>query len=265
MATTDDRVPFIPDVDPKYPLLHISVAPHIGVYRYMEKDAEENLRRAKKVIQTYLDLGIALLTKNGGEPITANDITAELIAKHEGCVTGEVQRGTEAFEEHLLNIISNHTGVPRVSYLRIVREDFHRLNKPYIIVQEVDDRHSTEMRRVEIYADGRRLWRRDGECGEGTADEEFTESEYVWGLSILNQRPGQRAERATAEEFKRLWEEATSGCCGWITELTSPEVTRALALDGVLRCEDAQTDDSAFCAEHREMARRIFPVLFAAS
>ncbi|WNI17688.1 DUF6881 domain-containing protein [Actinacidiphila sp. ITFR-21] len=261
-TTENDRVPFLPEVNPQFPLLYVVIAAHLGIYRFKERDRAENLRRVKKVFQTYGDLGIPLLTKNGGEPFTAEDITDEMIARHDGLVTGEQEWDVETFEDHLLNIVSNHTGVPRISYLRIIRQGPINLGRPSEIHQEVNDRHRSEVRRVEVYADGRHLWRQDGEFGEGTAEEEFTESETVWPLSVLNQRDGQSAETTTADEFERLWERATSEECGWPQKFKAEPVVTDLEDAEVVTCSRTKEEGSAFCAEHGEMARRVFPALF---
>ncbi|MFE5853155.1 DUF6881 domain-containing protein [Streptomyces sp. NPDC056500] len=253
---------FLPPIDPNHPLLHISIAPHLGIDQFKAKERVENLRRARRVIQTYLDLGIPLLQKPSGEFVMAEDITDEMIARHENMITGEASWSAERFEEHLLNVIANNKGVRRISHRRIVRTGLS-LHHPHSIVQEIDDQHRAEARRVELYPDGRMLWREDGEYGEGTADEEYTESSDVPGLSILNARTGQMAETITAEEFETLWEKATSGACGWICDIYRTAL--APQTPSAKYCTRDRGDGSMFCTPHREAAQIMFPALFPAT
>ncbi|MGW3860396.1 DUF6881 domain-containing protein [Streptomyces sp. NPDC005047] len=245
----------------RYPLNHYAIAVHLGINEYTETNLPENLRRARAFLGLYERMGKTILLHPGGSPIKAEEIDENFIRAHEGQRSELGYRSPEDFDEHLKNLESSLTGVRRVSYRRVRFTGPLRLDRPHTVVQEINDQYRSESRRVELYADGRLLWREDGFHGEGPAEEEHTETEDVPGLSILNDRTGLRAEEATAEEFESLWERATGESCGWVAGLRD----RGLAgLSGAesLYCTNDHGDGTAFCAEHEETARRMFPALF---
>lgn len=255
--------PIVPPVNPTYPLLHPVIARQLGIYRFTEREADKILARTRKVFETYAELHIPLLSNGDtGEPWTADNITLDLVLRHKNLITNERIMSDEEFEENLLNIISNHTGVPRVSYRRITREGL-RLDQPWMIVQEIDDRYHSEKRRVEWYPDGRLLWRIDGEAGHGTAEEEFTESLDVPGLSIINDRPGRKAEEITREDFEGLW---VRGYGGHHAALCRFPASGYSYLDDkpdeLPSCNGTREGESAFCEEHGKQIRAVFPFLF---
>ncbi|WP_424863055.1 DUF6881 domain-containing protein [Streptomyces sp. MMS24-I29] len=130
---------------------------------------------------------------------------------------------------------------------------------PFQIFQEIDDRYRSEARRVETYTDGTLLWREDGYHGLGAAETEYTESEDIPGLGIINDRPNQRAESVSAAEFETLFERARGGTCVWIVdwaERTDEET------DPALYCGQDQAEDAPYCWWHMRFARRMLPSLF---
>ncbi|MEV6309917.1 hypothetical protein AB0M10_15130 [Streptomyces sp. NPDC051840] len=253
MSEVSNPASLMPPLDKEYPFLYPTVGLHLGVYQFHPDRREQNLYRAKKLFDTYNGIGIALLCKGSGEPLTSHDITADMIAQHDGQVTGYAIMGDAEFEEHLLNVVANHTGVRRLSH-RTIRFHRLRLDHPRVVVQEINDQYVSESRRVEIYPDGRMLWSDEGGT-QGTAEEEFTDVCDVPGLTVINDRSGQSATQTTAEEFDRLWALANRTECMWITKADpSPaeQDTRCPLLPYA----------GAFCLEHHETARRMFPVLF---
>ncbi|MFC9505485.1 DUF6881 domain-containing protein [Streptomyces sp. NPDC057002] len=262
----DDRqvieMSFYTEKDTRYPLAFYAIAVHLGIIEYTEDNAAECLRRAKAFFQIYEDAGQHMLTHADGTPLLVADIDEGFIRHHLGQRVEFGFRSPEDFDEHMRNLKASVTGVPRVSYRRI-RCHRLRLDTPFMIYQEIDDQYRAEKRRVEMLSDGQMLWREDGYHGEGTANSapEYVDYEDVPGIGIINDRSGYRAEEMTAEEFERLWERATSDTCGWVMELHDQGLTGLPGAEAVY-CTKEHGEEEAFCAEHQEMARRMFPRLF---
>ncbi|MGW3153794.1 DUF6881 domain-containing protein [Streptomyces sp. NPDC001089] len=254
----------VPTQRAPFPLCHFVIASHLGITQYTEANAAECLRRARAFFALYDRIGRPLLTFGDDRPFTADDVTEDFIRHHLGQRVDLGGKTDEAFDEHLLNVEASLTGKPRISYRSITFLGHSRPDRPFRIVQEIQDQYRSESRRVEIYPDGTLLWREDGEMGTGPAEHEYTETEDVPGLVIINDRTNQRGDTITAEEFERLWERAVSNGCGWITDLLTPEVADALGTDRETYCTAGRAEDGQwpFCTEHLELARRMFPAVF---
>ncbi|MET9656391.1 hypothetical protein [Streptomyces sp. NPDC006510] len=243
-----------------YPLTHHTIGVHLGLKEFTEDNVAEALRRVKAFFGLYEEAGKQLISRQDGSPLLVQQIDEAFIRHHFGQKTSFGMRTPDEFDEHLLNIRSSLTGIPRRSYRRITFLGLARLNqRPFRILQEIDDQYRSEARRVEIYTDGTLLWREDGYHGLGPAVTEHTESEDVPGLGIINDRTNQRAESVPASEFEALFERAQSVTCGWIVDCEpSADEQHSTAI----YCEESRPEDEPFCRHHMRSARLMLPALY---
>jgi hypothetical protein len=255
-------IPHYTDNDVRYPLTHFAIAVHLGITAYTEDNVAECLRRTKAFLGLYERMDKPLLYKRDDSPLLVEEIDEDFIRAHIGQKPQFGFRSPEDFDEHVRNVEASLTGVPRRTYRRITFLGSSRSDRPFQIFQEINDQYRSEARRVEVYPDGMLLWREDGEHGEGSAEQEFTETEDVPGPGIINDRTNQRCETVPAEEFEKLWDRALGTNCGWVVELKAegspivPDDTESVY------CTHTHQDESPFCPEHHELARRMFPALF---
>jgi hypothetical protein len=243
----------MPDPDPDYPLCWLPIASHLGIAEFREDNAEENLRRVKRFVEVFSG-DHALLCLKDGAAMTPDDITRELIAQHLGQQPGLGSHSAESFDDHMLDVVASITGVPRHSFVHLHRATV-LMDRPCDIYQEVRDKDGEELRRVEVYADGRHLWVAGNWEGTGETEKEDT---HFPGLAVLNdRRNGLHAELVDGERFEKLWVEATSERCGWIGEADYD------ADQHYERCSADREENSAFCGGHSEQVQMMFPRMFA--
>ncbi|WP_329271773.1 DUF6881 domain-containing protein [Streptomyces sp. NBC_01451] len=249
-----------------YPLTEFVIAAHLGIEEFTADNAEECLRRVKALFELYEELGVPLVYLKDEVPFSSRYANRAFIRHHLGQRTAGIAKTPEEFDRHLKKVKTSRTGIPSRSYYRITRFGASvRLAEPCVILQEVDDHGDFEIRRVELYPDGRMLWHNDEDGLEpGTTTKEWTEAAEVPLLSVLNSRAFQRAEEVPAEEFKKLWPAARRQGCKWVLSLHAPREWLHLDETESVYCgaTDLTDDGSAFCTEHREIAGRMFPALF---
>ncbi|MFJ5724771.1 DUF6881 domain-containing protein [Streptomyces sp. NPDC093149] len=246
-----------------YPLTHYTIGVHLGLKEFTEDNATEALRRTRAFLGLHEEAGKPLLSRQDGSPLLVQQVDKAFIRRHFGQKMSFGIRTPDEFDEHLLNIRSSLTGVPRRSYRRITFLGLARPNQhPFQIFQEIDDRYRSEARRVEIYTDGTLLWREEGYHGVGPAEIEHTESEDVPGLGIINDRTNQRAESVSAAEFAALFERAKGLTCGWIVDC---EPSADEQPSTAIYCEESRPEDEPFCGHHMRSARLMFPALYPAA
>ncbi|MCX5103467.1 hypothetical protein [Streptomyces sp. NBC_00439] len=246
-----------------YPLTHYTIGVHLGLKEFTENNVAEALRRTKAFFALYEEAGKPLIARQDGSPLLVQQIDETFIRRHFGQKMSFGTRTPDEFDEHLLNIRSSLTGIPRRSYRRITFLGLARPNqRPFRILQEIDDRYRSEARRVEIYTDGTLLWREDGYHGLGPAETEHTESEDVPGLGIINDRTNQHAESVPAAEFEALFQRAQGVTCGWIVDC---EPSAYVQPSTAIYCEESRPEDKPFCGHHMRLARMMLPALFPAA
>lgn len=248
-----------------HPLTEFVIAAHLGIEEYTADNAEECLRRVKALFELYDELGVPLLYFKDETPFSARLVNRAFIRRHLGQRTGHGSKTGEEFDRGMKLLKARRTGIPSTSYHRVVYRGHIRLAEPCRIYQEIDDLCDTEIRRVEVYPDGRMLWHNDDSGFEpGTATKEWTQGTDIPLLSVRNKAVFQRVDEVPAEEFERLWGTATGVSCKWVVELKAPREWMTLGETDSVYCDSPHTTDdgSAFCAEHREIAARVFPALF---
>ncbi|MFC9755143.1 DUF6881 domain-containing protein [Streptomyces sp. NPDC056921] len=251
------------ETDTSFPLTHYVIAIHLGLKEFSEDNAAEALRRTRAFLGLHEEAGKPLISRQDGSPMLVQQIDEAFLQRHFGQKMSFDIRTPDEFDEHLLNIRSSLTGIPRLSYRRITFLGLARLDQhPFQIFQEIDDRYRSEARRVETYTDGTLLWREDGYHGLGPAEMEHTESEDVPGLGIINDRTNQRAESVSAAEFEALFERAQGLTCGWIVDC---EPTADEQPGTAIYCEETRPEDEPFCRHHMRSARLMLPALYPAA
>ncbi|AZM47867.1 hypothetical protein DMB38_20580 [Streptomyces sp. WAC 06738] len=249
-----------------YPLTEFVIAALMGVEEYTADNAEECLRRAKALFELYDELGVPLVYLKDETPFSARYVNRAFIRLHLGQRTGHGDKTPEEFDRGLKLLKARRTGIPSLSFHRVIRTGASlRLAEPWAVLQEIDDLTDTEIRRVELYPDGRMLWHQDdGGFEPGTTTKEWVQATDVPLLSVRNSAAFQKVEEVPAEEFEKLWDVARRPGCKWIVDLHAPRQWLLIDQTDSVYCDDPDTTDdgSAFCTEHRVMAERVFPALF---
>ncbi|MFV0135574.1 DUF6881 domain-containing protein [Streptomyces sp. HMX87] len=248
-----------------YPLAEFVIAALLGIDEFTEDNEEECLRRTKAVFELYDQLGIPLVYFKDETPFAARYVNRALIRRHRGQRTDHRWKTPEEFDKHLKLTKATRTGKLSRSCHRVLRTGSAlRLEEPWVVYQEIDDHSDTEIRRVELYPDGRMLWHDDDAFEPGTATKEWVETAEIPLLSVRNSAAFREVTEVPAEEFEKLWNAARKEGCKWPVDLRAPRPWLTIEQTETVYCAETQTTDdgSAFCTEHREMAGRVFPALF---
>ncbi|MFC4498455.1 MULTISPECIES: hypothetical protein [Streptomyces] len=220
---------------------------------------EENIDEWLYRLDVFYSL-YGLLTIDG----TERKVSREELEGHIGLKINAGEMDRAEFDEKIaeLRYYREHNR-PRPLFVHLRRTSLHRLDQPCDIYQYVHRKDGEEQQRVEVYPDGRLLWVEGNYDGTGEIDWDYA---TFRGLEAHNARPGWEAEFVEEEMFQRLWERARADLCGWVEELKGTKEWSTIDETESVYCTQPRNDaGSAFCVEHYEMARRMFPRLFPAT